>query len=77
MNLKPVAALLLFACVLVFAQSAGGVAGISGVVRDASGAVVRNRKVVISSAGQGVARSLTTKHAGVLAEQGMIPGSGY
>jgi len=61
----------------VFAQSAGGVAGISGVVRDASGAVAPNRKVVISSAGQGVARSLTANHAGVLAAQALIPGSGY
>jgi len=45
--------LLVFVAAPVFAQS-GGVAGISGVVRDPSGAVVPGAKVVISSEGQGV-----------------------
>jgi len=77
MNSKPLAALLLFAWVPLYAQSAGGVAGIAGVVRDASGAVVPNAKVVISSAGQGEVRSLTTNDSGVFAAQALIPGSGY
>ena len=37
-----------------FAQSSGGVAGISGVVRDASGSAVPNARVVISTKGQGI-----------------------
>ena len=49
--------LLVFVAAPVFAQS-GGVAGISGVVRDPSGAVVPGAKVVISSEGQGVLRTL-------------------
>ena len=77
MNLKSFAALLLFACASVFGQSAGGVAGISGVVRDASGSSVPNAKVVISSAGQGEVRSLTTNAAGVFTAQALIPGPDY
>jgi hypothetical protein len=55
----------------------GGVAGISGTVRDASGAVVPNAKVVISSASQGEIRSLTTNEAGAFAAPALLPGSGY
>ena len=70
-------ALSVFACVPLLAQSAGGVAGISGVVRDASGSSVPNAKVVISSAGQGEVRSLSTNEAGVFIAQSLIPGPGY
>ncbi|HTX38683.1 MAG TPA: TonB-dependent receptor [Bryobacteraceae bacterium] len=77
MNLKSLAALFVLACAPVFGQSAGGVAGISGVVRDASGSSVPNAKVVISSTGQGEVRSLTTNAAGVFTAQGLIPSSGY
>jgi len=60
-----------------FAQSSGGVAGISGVVRDPSGAAVPKAKVVISSKSQGEIRSLFTNDAGVFAAQALLPGSGY
>ncbi|MFY9728270.1 MAG: TonB-dependent receptor [Bryobacteraceae bacterium] len=60
-----------------FAQSSGGVAGISGVVRDASGSAVPNARVVISTKGQGIARSLVTNDAGIFAAQALIPGPGY
>src|SRR5579863_4376740 len=61
----------------VLAQSAGGVAGISGIVHDSSGAVLQNAMVVISSASQGQVRSLTTNDAGVFTAPGLIPGPGY
>jgi len=77
MNLKAVATLLLCLCAPVFAQSSAGVAGISGVVHDATGAVVPNAKVVISSASQGQVRSLLTNQAGVFAAPSLIPGAGY
>ena len=68
---------LLFVSAPVFAQSAGGVAGISGVVRDPSGAVVPNAKVVISSEGQGTLRTLTTNDAGLFTAPALTPGPGY
>ena len=62
---------------LVLAQSSGGVAGISGVVRDPSGSAVPGAKVVIASHGQGVARSLVSNDAGAFVAQALIPGPGY
>jgi hypothetical protein len=76
MNLKSVAALLLLSATSVFSQ-AGGVAGISGTVRDPSGAAVPNAKVVISSTSRGQIRSLTTNQAGAFSAPALIPGPGY
>ena len=70
-----VATLLLSAC--AFAQSVGGSAGISGVVKDPSGSAVPNAKVVISSAAQGTLRSIETNSAGAFAAPNLIPGPGY
>ena len=69
--------LLLISSAPVFAQSAAGVAGISGVVRDPSGAVVPNAKVVVASEGQGTLRTVTTNDAGVFVAPALIPGPGY
>jgi outer membrane receptor protein involved in Fe transport len=70
------AALLLLAAAPLFAQSAG-VAGISGVVKDPSGAVVQKAKVVISSLSQGVIRTLDTNSEGVFTAPVLTPGPGY
>lgn len=77
MNWKSVAALLLFSLPPIFAQSAGGVAGISGVVRDPSGSIVPNAKVVVSSVGRGDVRSVTTNGDGIFAAPSLPPGAGY
>ena len=61
----------------VFAQSAGGVAGISGVVKDPAGASIPNAKVVISSDARGVIRSVQTNDAGVFTAPALLPGAGY
>jgi len=76
MKVKFLAALFLLASGSLFAQT-GGVAGISGTVHDATGAVVPNAKVVISSATQGEVRSVTTNDAGVFNAPSLIPGAGY
>ncbi|MGA2270357.1 MAG: TonB-dependent receptor [Bryobacteraceae bacterium] len=68
--------LLVFVAAPVFAQ-AGGVAGISGVIRDPSGAVVPGAKVVISSEGQGAIRTLESNEAGLFTAPALVPGSGY
>jgi outer membrane receptor protein involved in Fe transport len=77
MNLKFIAVLSLALSAPVFAQSAAGVAGISGIVRDPSGAVVPNAKVVISSASQGTVRTLQTNTDGIFTAPGLTPGPGY
>jgi len=61
----------------VFAQSAAGLAGISGIVRDPSAASVPNAKVVISSQSQGTLRNLTTNTDGVFTAPALTPGAGY
>jgi hypothetical protein len=74
---KLVAFLLLSLPAPIFAQSAAGVAGLSGTVYDSSGAVVPNAKVVISSAAQGQVRATTTNEAGVFTAPALLPGPGY
>src|SRR5208283_4877633 len=68
--------LLVFVAIPVFGQ-AGGEAGISGVVRDPSGAVVPSAKVVISSEGQGTVRTLQSNDAGLFTAPALVPGPGY
>ena len=77
MSLKPLAVLFLFASAPVFAQSAGGVAGISGEVKDPSGSTVPNAKVVISSASRGTVRTVQTNGAGIFTAPSLLPGTGY
>jgi hypothetical protein len=77
MHLRLVASLLLFVSAPAFAQSAAGLAVISGVVRDASGAVVPDARVVIASDSQGPIRTVATNGGGVFAAPALLPGSGY
>ena len=77
MNWKSIATLLLLVSAPVFAQSSGGSASISGVVRDPSGAVVPSAKIVISSAAQGAVRTLETNTEGIFTAPGLTPGPGY
>ena len=60
-----------------FAQSAAGVGTISGQVRDASGSVVPNAKVVVSNSSNGIVRNLTTNEAGVFTAGSLPPAPGY
>jgi len=71
------AAVLLCLPAAALAQSAGGVAGISGIVRDPSGSAVVNAKVVISNPAQGDVRSITTNEAGLFTAPALLPGTGY
>ncbi len=71
------AAVLLFLSIPAFSQSAGGDAGISGVVRDPSSASIPNAKVVISREGQGTLRSIVTNGDGVFSAPALTPGPGY
>ncbi len=79
MRLKIAALLMLLVWIAgsAMAQSAGGLAGISGVVRDPSGAVVPGAKVVVSNETTGNVRDLSTNEAGVFTAPALVPGSSY
>src|SRR5205809_7859989 len=76
MSLK-LTVLIVLLSISVFAQSAGGLAGISGVVRDASGSVVPNAKVVVSNDTNGTTRTLTSNEAGLFTAPALSPAPGY
>ena len=71
-------ALTLLVCISsAFGQASGGLAGISGVVRDPSGAVVPGARVVISSDTQGALRTVNTNDDGLFSAPALAPGAGY
>ncbi|MBZ5617309.1 MAG: TonB-dependent receptor [Acidobacteriia bacterium] len=76
MRLKIVALLVLLVSASAFAQS-GGLAGISGVVRDPSGAVVPSAKVLISNDATGTVRDLATNESGLFTAPALVPAAGY
>src|ERR1700687_1428123 len=72
--------LLLFASVsagAAFAQATGGLSGISGIVRDASGSVVPGAQVVVSNESRGVRLTLSTSDGGVFSAPPLVPAAGY
>src|SRR5258708_32764078 len=72
-----VTALTVFISGSIFGQSAAGLAGISGVVRDASGASVANAKVVVSNDAKGITRTLASNDAGLFSAPALPPAAGY
>src|SRR5260370_4544679 len=71
------ACLFLIVSAPVFAQSAAGLAAISGVVRDQSGAAVPKASVVVSNSSLGTVRNLTTNDDGLFTAPALAPASGY
>lgn len=69
-------ALLVSAC-LLSAQSVAGLASITGVVRDASGAVVPSATVNVVNESKGLKRTLTTNDSGLFAAPALVPAEGY
>ncbi len=60
-----------------WAQTAGGLAEISGTVRDASGAAVPDAQVVISNPSKGVHITVRTSEGGIFDVPALPPASGY
>ena len=70
--------LLTIACSLAAsAQAVAGLGGVSGTVRDASGAVVPGATVVVMNESRGITRNLQTTDSGVFAAPALTPASGY
>src|SRR4051812_40828266 len=59
-----------------FAQQAG-LGSITGVVQDASGAVVPAAKVTVANESKGITRNLETNAEGIFSAPSLTPASGY
>ncbi|MCU1257295.1 MAG: TonB-dependent receptor, plug [Bryobacterales bacterium] len=77
MSLRFTASLLLAASAPAFAQSAGGLAAISGVVHDPSGGSLPNAQVSVANDSQGSVRTITTNSGGIFTAPALVPASGY
>jgi hypothetical protein len=62
--------------VSVFAQQAG-LGSITGVVQDASGAVIPGAKVVVANESKGITRNLETNAGGIFSAPSLVPTGGY
>jgi outer membrane receptor protein involved in Fe transport len=60
-----------------YAQAVAGLGGVSGSVRDASGAAVPDASVVIANESKGIRRSLQTTDAGIFSAPALVPAAGY
>ena len=61
----------------LLAQAVAGFGGISGVVRDVTGAVVPSANVIVENSSKGIRRTLTSNDSGVFAAPALVPASGY
>ena len=77
---KIIIAVAVFAITLAssaFAQSGAGLGSISGIVQDASGAVIPGATVIVSNEGKGIRRALETTSSGAFTAPALIPDAGY
>ncbi|MBK5294623.1 MAG: TonB-dependent receptor [Acidobacteriia bacterium] len=77
MKFVTVSLALLLSATALFGQAIAGFGGISGVVRDASGAVVANAQVTVQNQAKGFRRVLQTNDAGVFNAPALVPAPGY
>ena len=66
----------LYCAVSAFAQQAG-LGSITGVVQDASGAVVPAAKVTVANESKGISRNLETNADGIFSAPSLVPSPGY
>lgn len=68
---------LLAAAGTALAQAVAGLGGVSGAVRDSSGAAVAGASVVVANENKGIRRALETTEAGVFSAPALVPSAGY
>ena len=68
---------LILAAALLPAQNSAGNGAVSGVVQDASGAVVPGAKVVVANADKGIRRELESNGSGLFNAPALLPSTGY
>jgi hypothetical protein len=69
--------LLVLCAVGAWGQATAGLGGISGTVRDASGAAVPAAKVAVTNPALGLTRDLVTTDAGIFSAPALTPNGGY
>ncbi len=74
--LLPVLLFLVLAAIAA-AQTVAGLGGLSGIVRDTSGASVPNASVIVVNEAKGIRRTLATNEAGIFAAPALVPAPGY
>src|SRR5438876_11398333 len=62
---------------VALAQTAAGVAAISGVVRDISGGVIADARIEVANLAIGIRRSVLTNKDGIFMIPGLPPAIGY
>jgi len=67
----------MLSCFPAFSQTVAGFGAITGLVRDASGAVVPDAEVVVSNSDRGINRSVRTNRVGVFLASSLLPSDGY
>ncbi len=60
-----------------FAQAVAGMGGLTGTVRDASGAAVPGAQVIVANESKGIRRTLESNDAGVFTAPALVPSRGY
>jgi outer membrane receptor protein involved in Fe transport len=76
-NLALVGVLFTLTATSVLAQSAAGLGGLTGTVRDASGAAVPAAQVVVANEAKGIKRAIESNEAGVFTASALQPADGY
>ena len=71
------ATLFMFTASGLMAQSSAGFGAISGVVKDATGSVVPNAKIVVNNAAKAIHRDLTSNGTGAFSAPNLVPAPGY
>jgi len=67
----------IFAVGLLPAQNSAGNGAVTGVVQDASGAIVPGAKVVVANADKGIRREMESNGSGLFNAPALVPSSGY
>lgn len=68
---------MILAVALLPAQNSAGNGAVSGIVQDASGAVVPGAKVVVANVDKGIRRELESNGSGVFSAPALVPSAGY
>ncbi len=68
---------IVFAVALLPAQNSAGNGSVSGVVQDATGAIIPGAKVIVANVDKGIRRELESNGSGLFSAPALVPSTGY